>query len=260
MADFATESGHWYARDGSPAYTMTGANGKERAVTLRDARKIGLVPSVTTILRMENKEALNRWKIQQALLSALTLPRIEGESDDAFLSRALEDSKQQAIAAAARGTYIHGLLEESIKNGWLPPTAAPEDRAIIIPVLGWLSDRFCGWKWSAERSFASVGFGGKIDLHGISPDGNQAVVIDFKVKADIHPNKTLAYDEHITQLAAYAYGIGAPIAQCVNLFIDADMPGVIVPKAWTPAERDTGWECFCCLLKLWQLRRDYAPG
>ncbi len=40
----AQENGHWYTKDGTPAYTTIGKTG-ERATTLRDARKLGLLPS-----------------------------------------------------------------------------------------------------------------------------------------------------------------------------------------------------------------------
>jgi hypothetical protein len=49
------ESGHWYAADGLPAYRIKGANGKERNTTVQDARSLGLVPSVTTVLGLVAK-------------------------------------------------------------------------------------------------------------------------------------------------------------------------------------------------------------
>ena len=58
----ATEAGHWYKRDGATAYTIEGANGKVRNTTLRDARKHGLLPSVTTIMRVAASPALEKWK------------------------------------------------------------------------------------------------------------------------------------------------------------------------------------------------------
>ena len=54
------ESGHYYTRDGSPAYTTNG-----RGTTLRDARKLGLKPSVTTILQVVDKAALTSWLVRQ---------------------------------------------------------------------------------------------------------------------------------------------------------------------------------------------------
>ncbi len=80
-----SESGHWYAADGSPTYKIIGKNGKERNTTVRDARELGLKPSVTTILGIIGKPGLNTWLQQQVLLAALTLPRIAGETEENWL-------------------------------------------------------------------------------------------------------------------------------------------------------------------------------
>jgi len=257
--DFATQSGHWYdGKTGAPAYTIVGANGKERAVTLRDARKLGLVPSVTTILRQEASPGLERWKIQQALMSAMTLPRTPGEEDGAFMARALKDSQEQARKASERGSYLHGLLEQSIQKA--PIRASEADLAIINPVLDWLKVNFEGYQWSPERSFANPGgFGGKLDLFGErGVDGEQCAVLDFKTKSGIKDKSPddLAYPEHQTQLAAYAYGLARCRARCINLFIDTDVPGLIVVKEWTQDEINSGWLAFSSLLQLWKVRKN----
>src|SRR5690349_12080652 len=41
------KSAHWYTRSGEPMYTVTAKDGSQRKTDLRDARKLGLVPSVT---------------------------------------------------------------------------------------------------------------------------------------------------------------------------------------------------------------------
>ena len=50
------DTGHWYTKDGAPAYTVEGKTGV-RNTTLRDARKLGLIPSVTTIISIMEKKA-----------------------------------------------------------------------------------------------------------------------------------------------------------------------------------------------------------
>jgi hypothetical protein len=85
--------------------------------------------------------------------------------------------------------------------------------------------------------------------------GDFSLVVDFKCKSGIAGKKVLAYDGHCTQLAAYANGLGSPHARCINLFIDTEVPGLIVTKEWTQPEVDQGWEAFKCLLKLWKVRR-----
>ena len=78
----ASESNHWYTRDGLPQYTVPSKkDGSPRATTLRDARTMNLVPSVTTVLNVAAKPALLAWLQQQVLLAALTLPRRPDEPE-----------------------------------------------------------------------------------------------------------------------------------------------------------------------------------
>ena len=107
----ASESNHWYTRDGVPRYTVIGKNGKERNTTLRDARTDNLVPSVTTVLNVMAKPALIQWLQKQVLLAALTLPRIPGEPEEVYIERIMSDSKEQGRAAADAGTDIHASLQ-----------------------------------------------------------------------------------------------------------------------------------------------------
>ena len=88
----ASESNHWYTRDGVPRYTVMGKNGKERNTTLRDARAENLVPSVTTVLTVMAKPALIQWLQKQVLMAALTLPRRDEELETDYIDRLMVDS------------------------------------------------------------------------------------------------------------------------------------------------------------------------
>jgi len=250
-----SEAGHWYAKDGAPVYEIRAkGNGLMRPVTLRDARSLGLVPGVSTIAGMEHKPILVKWQIEQALLSALTLPRLKDESEEAFLIRAREDSQQQAKNAAARGTQIHAALEGYFEG---QPTAA-EDMPYVLPFTEWLKQRYPqpSLPWEAERSFAHpLGFGGKCDLLNRSLQ----IVLDFKCK-DFGPEKQakdLAYPEHASQLAAYREGFRIPKAECLNVFVSIRVPGLIRVREWDECEIQDGWEVFRCFLRAWQIRRGY---
>ena len=118
----ASESNHWYTRDGVPMYTVEAAKGGQRATTLRDARKLNLVPSVTTILNVAAKPALTNWLQQQVLLAALTLPRRPDEPEKEYIDRIISDSKEQGRSAADAGTDIHPSIQHSgIEQGGIPP-------------------------------------------------------------------------------------------------------------------------------------------
>ena len=117
------ESGHWYTKEGTPAYTTIGKTG-ERPTTLRDARKLGLLPSVTTIIGQLSKAGLNTWLQQQVLLAALTLPRLPDEPEADWLARVMQDSKAQGRDAADRGTAIHAVIQSYFEQVYLPTKPA----------------------------------------------------------------------------------------------------------------------------------------
>jgi len=245
----AAEGGHWYDRNGAPVYEIRGANGQMRSVTLRDARKLNLVPGFSAIAQMEYKPALERWKIEQALMAALTLPRLDGEDDGAFLARAREDAQEQARKAADRGTAIHAAIQGYFEGA---PVAA-DFIPYVESVKGYLFQRFGTDGWCSERSFAhELGYGGKVDLCG-------PAVVDFKTKDfdETKAAKELAWPEHCMQLTCYAHGLGVPTISRANIFVSTRKPGLIRTREWDTDECESAWEAFRCLLRLWQIRRNY---
>jgi hypothetical protein len=250
----ASEGGHWYTRDGAPCYEIRAKSGAMRAVTLRDARMLQLVPSVSTIAGMEHKPALVKWQIEQALLSALTLGRTPGESEDAFMGRAREDSQQQARKAAERGTRLHAVIQGHFEGAPCPA----DDFPYVAPVMKWLKERYGtpALNWEPERSFAHpLGYGGKCDLLNRSIPA----IIDFKCKdfGEDKQAKDLAYPEHCMQLAAYAEGFRLKKYDCLNIFVSTRIPGLIRVREWDAGEIAVGWEVFCCFLRAWQLRKTF---
>lgn len=249
-----SEGGHYYTRDGSACYEIRGTNGVMRPVTLRDARKLNLVPGVSSILQMEAKPQLTNWMIDQALMAALTLPRLPDETDDLFIVRAKEDSKEQARKAAARGTAIHAAIQGSFEGR---PNAA-EDLPYVTPVHAWIAQRYGLQGWLAEQSFASpLGYGGKADL--IS--NTVPCVIDIKCKdfGEEKQGKDLAWPEHAMQLAAYRSGFGHTKADCVNIFVSTRIPGLIRVREWDEDELVENFNAFYHLFHVWMIRKKYNP-
>lgn len=245
-----TEAGHWYTREGLPAYTVIGANGKERATTLRDARKENLVPSVTTILKVANNPVLNQWIQKQVLYAALTLPRIEGENDDDFIARVMVDSKEQGKQAADLGTDIHASIQ-AFYDGKDDESYVDHRKGCVRA----LQERYGDLVWIPERAFAhDMGFGGKCDLHNPQGDG---IVVDIKTKDFGPDDKIDGYDEHLMQLAAYRVGLGIPSAECANVFVSRTTPGCTYIKEWTQEELERGWLMFHNLLRFWQIKNNH---
>ena len=245
-----SEAGHWYARDGQPRYTVIGANGKERATTLRDARKDDLVPSVTTILKVANNPVLNQWIQKQVLMAALTLPRQDEENDESFVARVMEDSKQQGRDAADVGSAIHASIQAFFEG--------VDDKSYVDHRKGCvraLQEHYGDVIWISERAFAhDFGFGGKCDLHSPQGDG---IVVDIKTKDFDDPEKVEGYDEHLMQLAAYRVGLGIPSARCANVFVSRTVAGLSVVKEWSAEDLERGWEMFYNLLRFWQIKNQH---
>ena len=249
MKEYQSESGHWYLPNGDTAYRIVGKNGKERNTTVKDARELGLLPSVTTIIGCAAKPALDVWKQQQAILAALTLPRLEGESEESWLSRVVTDSKEHAKQAAERGTQIHGVIEAFYEGVYIP-----ELPAYVRVVESTINAHFGQQLWVAEKSFANKGYGGKCDLISrphFHPK-TDGFVIDFKTtEKDV--DKLDYFFDHTMQLAAYRMGFEMPNARCAIVYVNAQENKAKLLEI-PDADLRIGWECFSHLLAFYRAK------
>lgn len=249
---------HWYRQDGKTEYTIIGANGNERATTLRDARKHNYVPSVTTILQVCAKPQLEIWKQNQILEACINYapPRqVHGNieypewANDVKKWKAiiLEQSQKVGKESARLGSEIH----DSLENYFTGKQA--NNQEFVAPVIERLLQEIGVQHWVPEKAFGhSLGFGGKVDVHA------SGYIIDFKTKTEsANFDKDLGYDEHLMQLAAYRLGLDLPKARCYNLFISTAKPGLLQLKEWTEPELEKGLAMFKALLKYWQLVNNY---
>ena len=250
-AAFATESGHFYLPDGSPFYDVPNKSrpGELRPATVRDALAAGAEPSVSTILKAAAAPQLTRWMVEQALQSALTLPRLEGESLDDFKARALKDSQEQGRVARDRGTALHGAIERYLLCQTYDFEFAPHINSMVAALAAKGIDVTEG---HSERSFCLPGqFGGKVDRHGA------AYVLDFKGVDDAKIGGRMGYDEHIRQLAAYRRGLGLPPGtRLLNAFIGRT-DGACMVREWTAAEEAKAWREFHALMLFYRASKGF---
>jgi len=245
----ASESQHWYTQEGMPQYTVTAKNGTQRNTTLRDARTMKLVPSVSTIIGCAAKPGLEAWKLNQMMLACMTLPRASDESEESYIERVKHDSKEHARKAAERGTAIHGALESFYEGIMLA-----EFLDYQMGVSKAVEAHFGACEWLTERSFAFEGYGGKCDMYTKQGDG---IVIDFKTK-EFGPNdKVEGYDEHRMQLSAYRNGLEVPYARCANVFVSVSNPGLVRVVEWSQEELEQGWQMFDALKTYWQIKNNH---
>lgn len=250
----AAESLHWYYPDGSPAYEVPNADGSKMInPDVRHARKLGLLPSVTTVMRIVAAPGLERWKREQFALSALTLTRLPNEPDERFLRRVDEDSRAWAGKRADEGTRLHTAIEQAFRG-------EPYDRAFADHVQ------------LVQRKLEQLPL-------GFVGDFKSKDTLDGKLERD------LFFDEHVMQLAAYAralthvhnqlafetcvvgdgyagrcdvHRMGGPAAPLVSIMVGI-RPAAVVVKIWEQTEAERGWLMFHHALKLWQLKNRYVP-
>jgi hypothetical protein len=264
MAEYApraSESGHFYTRDGIPVYEVPRADGKGTCEPdVRHARKLQLVPGVTSITRCAAAPGLVQWQVYQGILAALTLPRRPHEPEPEYLRRVYDDSRQQAEKAAEEGTRIHAAIEQDFSGGEYDSKYLPHVEGAVAQIQKlWPTA-----KWETEKAFAHpLGFGSKIDLFG----NGGAIIVDTKSKdmsEDDVPTKEnkkrLHYDEMAMQLAAYRHALGTPDTVCANLFVSRTVPGLAHVHVWEREDLERGWQMFKALLAFWQARQKYQSG
>lgn len=250
---------HWYDKDGNTAYTVVGKNGKERATDLRDAKKLGLWPSVTTVFSVASKgPMLERYKTNQLLEAAFNETFHDNDIYEEWCKRVVVKSQEHMKNAAATGAELHDALEAHYKKKRVPKKWKGHVKAVVDYIEKYFPDVD---DWAAEKSFShnSYGFGGKVDLH--SP--KRKIVLDFKTKDKDNVEDMKPYDEHNMQTAAYAVGLFAAedleegAFSRFNLFISTRSVGNMKLTESTNFKKD--WNMFKCLLMYWQLVNNHAP-
>jgi hypothetical protein len=236
-------SSHWYITSDTeikpyhsvPYSGKRGSDGETRPTTLRDARKVNAFPSVTNVLSILHKEFLVAYKINQAILAALTLPKIDGESEDSFAQRVVTDSREHAASAARLGSRLHEIAAAILiksKAGLALEGEIVEGRrveafqAIIQELIDW--SRPAGYITDAEFSefYISnpIGYAGTCDgltwLDSSKPEiakklvdagyevNGQPVIAMADIKTRGSDAKTPpVYETDLLQLAAYLHAI-----------------------------------------------------
>jgi hypothetical protein len=259
---------HWYFPDGTPLHEVPRADGKgERPTSLRDARKLGLFPSVTNVLGVISNPGLAAWKQEQAILAALTLPRHEDESLDDFARRVVTDMASEVKSAADRGSAVHAAIEGYAQGGWLP-----EDKEIarlFEPARQWFDAQVLQVH-SVEIAAGNPewGYAGRVDLVATLRSSGRPTVIDFKTqktRRDKAGNfKPLLHDTWPLQLEAYRQALicrdkGLADAAIASVVIGSTEPVPVVVKVWDDADKAGFFRAFLAARDLWVWQKNYCP-
>jgi hypothetical protein len=253
VSEHAGEGGHYYTSTGEQVESVKGVKGQQVKPDIRHARKLGLGPGVTTIMSCASAWNLERWKRDQAVLAALTLPREEGESDKSFLARLAADAEAQATEARETGTRIHAAIQRLLGGEEI----GPDDPYHPWAVEAGRQARFLGID-SPEVEVGCahpLGFGTKADICG------GGWLVDWKGKDDLTPQTTRLYDEHFMQLAATTQALratGREVGRWGIGFISRRTPEVVVAEV-KRTDLVRGWEMFTALLAYWKAKNRHDP-
>jgi hypothetical protein len=252
------KSGHWYTREGLPMHRLPMANGiGERVTTIKDAKRLGLYPSVTSILGILAKPSLETWKLNQVALAALRSPRQENEGEAYWCKRVVTEAFAQVEQAADLGTQIHAALDAAMAGDAYDPAMA----VYVEPVVAW---RNATGILIVEREIRLVntahGFAGTSDvLFRYGEDG--IGILDYKTRKT-EPGKPVgAYEDQAMQLAAYAATYwgeeNLDRVLAANVVISTTEPGRMEVVKHEGLVRD--WQAYKLAAALWRYMKGYDP-
>lgn len=238
--------GHWYKRDGTPFHYIEKASGDGlRSTTIRDARKLDLLPSVSTIIGdVVRKPFVERWTVEQHLDHAYGILKANPKVGlDIFKKKVYSDFSEQMNDLKDSGDGIHNALESFYKG-------EPYDSTykVYVDEVDRILKKTCGEQdWIAEEAICSLYYAGKPDLF------SNEWVIDFKSRDLTEPKDVdkIAYDENLMQLAAYSNALGGR-RKCANVFISRQVPGLVLIKVWNHEEYERGMAMWNSVLNYWK--------
>lgn len=264
---------HWYTREGEPFYEIENKSkpGEMRSPTVRDARKLRLVPSVTGICNMVVKHGLQDWKYDQYINAAVQVVlerRLTGEAvmdvDSKILKSVYDEIVERGQHIAATAANLGGRVHDAILEGDLRNIVVtdPEMQPYRETYMKWHADMIgmvdaC---YFTETSFAVPNkYGGRVDM-AFDAKSEGLVIADLKTRKTKPGEKIPRYITDGYQLVAYCNAI-YPRKRKIklwNIVISTTEPGRIEVIDWTP-RRSELWRGFKACYELWVQEHNYDP-
>ena len=222
---------------------------------LRQAKRDGLLPSVTTVLAIADKPGIRKWREDVGP----------------------EEADRIAEESAAEGRRFHHLLESIVlTRGAGVAGLNADDTAVLMPTLEWVAETLDPTVMPVceERRVHEAGFAGTVDMQGVQQGGRRCI-IDFKTQRGKltrgKPQLRTYFDDMAIQLAAYDAMVteratavmkdgGFTDLQWHSVIInrDPEHPAVKI-KTWTAREQERAMAAWWGYLTAWQAIKDYRP-
>ena len=255
-SDHMSKSQHWYDKDGKAVFEVPKAKGGgTRATTIADARKMGLYPSVTTILSVMAKPQLDDWKLQQVAERAYANPPQDGEEAGTYARRTIDGAFEQVSDAADLGTAIHAAIEGHFKG--IP--VAEGMQVYVQPVVAALEAAGIKIVQHELRLVnGAAGYAGTTDAVMVC-DGQQGI-LDFKSRKTKAGVKCEPWDTEPMQIAAYGVAKFDTVPLCgANVYISTTEPGRVEIVSYDHNQMQNAWWAFSNVCFLWRYLKKYKP-
>lgn len=252
---YATEGSRWYTTQGTSVEDVIGRNGNARKPTLRDARKEGWIPSVTSILQIMAKPELEGWKMREVAKRCGYSMIGEEENEDEYAARMVEKAKEEMSKARDTGSDVHGEIDRFLLSDTLVQDRSPH----VIAASSALAEiGIYGLPMKVETPFCAGGIAGKVDLMSVADSLKDSWIVDWKTTSKpLDDGKCPDYDEYCAQLAAYSVGNFGELVPCYNVFLSTSIPGNYMVRKWGKDELDRGWHIYSTCRTLWMLKNNY---
>jgi len=232
----------------------------QRPPTVRDARKLGFLPSVTSICGQVESYSLGEWKINEAVKAAASIDYtgVTQSELDAYISVVRAKADEYTNEAADIGQAYHAAIDRFFDLGEVPENELFKKAALAI--RDYMTESFGGGvgKTEVNRASAACGFAGTPDLEWLCADGS-VVIADVKT-TDASKLKA-PYAKWKLQLGGYDKLTedermeGTPVA-LVQLVVDRKT-AELKPFPYDIAE---DWKsAFCHQFEYWCIANKYDP-
>lgn len=226
---------------------------------MRDVKKLGLLPSVTTILsKTLSKPELDKWKARQIIKTTQAYPKLTDEDEEAYFVRINELAFQQVVDAADKGTAIHAAVEAHFQG----KEYDPELSVYVAAVEHWATEN-CITFIAQEKRLVCLpeGYAGTTDAI-ISVKGKDGFgVFDMKTRKSRPEYPMKPYSTEPIQISAYSNAVKDEY-QCVfgvNLFVSSTEPGRVEDAWYSEEEMISDLECFRHINAVFQYMNGYDP-
>lgn len=226
--------------------------GEYKDTTVTEARALNLLPSVTTLLQVMAKPAVEKWKMEQVALAASTHPY---DGSDYWHKTIANKGNEIAGAAADAGTEVHQWVSALLGGRQATSRNFLWSKSIAEYVVKWLD--LNGYQViETEKTFVNedLGFAGTVDL--TVRHRGRTKRLDIKTNSFKAEKDCPEYAEHRYQLAGYAFGANAdPEDLREVLYVSRENIGLIVPKLCKNPSKDE--RAFLSIAHAWAATHDW---